>query len=161
MDWEELLSEMQLPLYRFALQLAGEPHGAADLTQEAMCRAWEHRDELRDPKAARPYLFRIAANLARDGYRRLQRKGTVRLPTNLTDTKSRPEEVASARELHSQLTQAMNELPPRQRQVLHLRVVEELAPQQIAEVLELSSQLVRSNLAAARKQLRRAFGDGN
>ena len=43
--------------------------------------------------------------------------------------------------------------------VIASRLVEELAPQQIADVLGLSSQLVRSNLAVARKQLRRALSD--
>ena len=115
MDWEELLKEMQLPLYRFALQLVREPHGAADLAQETMCRAWENRDKLRDAKAARPYLFRIVANLARDGYRRQQSNGTVRLLTDLPDTQLQPEELASARELHDQVMKAMDDLPPRQR----------------------------------------------
>jgi RNA polymerase sigma-70 factor (ECF subfamily) len=159
MDWEEILDEMQLPLYRFALQLVGEPHGAADLAQDTMCRAWENRNKLRNPSAVRPWLFRIAVNLAHDGYRRWQRNSTERLVTDLADTKSVPEEIASTTELHDQVMKAINTLPPRQRQVLHLRVVEELAPQQIADVLSLSSQLVRSNLAAARKQLRQLFSD--
>ena len=55
------------------------------------------------------------------------------------------------------LWQRMGTLPERQQQVLHLRVVEQMEIQEIAEVVGISSQNVRSNLAAARKTLRASF----
>src|SRR5687767_14908852 len=57
-------------VYRFALRLSRDPHAAADLTQDTFLRAWRHRGRLRDPRAVRGWLFRIAANLWRDRLRR-------------------------------------------------------------------------------------------
>ena len=57
-------------VYRFALRLCNDPDAAADLTQETFLRAWRRRDRLRDERAARVWLFRIAANLWRDQLRR-------------------------------------------------------------------------------------------
>ena len=55
------------------------------------------------------------------------------------------------------LWQRMEMLPERQQQVLHLRVIEQMEIKDIAEVVGISSQNVRSNLAAARKTLRASF----
>lgn len=159
MNVEQALIDMHLPLYRFSMQLVRDPHQAADLAQEAMCRAWEHRQKLRNPAAAKSWVFRIAANLARDGFRRLQGTHSVNLDGDVIDWRALPDEIAATSELERQLLEAVDELPPRQRQVLHLRVVEQVSPHEIAEILDISSQLVRSNLAAARKHLRGRFSD--
>ena len=63
------------------------------------------------------------------------------------------------RELGEQIWDAVGHLPARQQQVFHLRIVEMLSFDEIAEALDLSNQAVRSNLAAARKNLRRHLGD--
>lgn len=159
MNVEQALINMHVPLYRFSMQLVRDPHHAADLAQEAMCRAWENRQKLRNPAAAKSWVFRIAANLAKDGFRRLQRTETVRLETDVIDWRALPDEIAASTEIERQLLEAIDELPPRQRQVLHLRVVEQVTPLEIADILDISSQLVRSNLAAARKHLRERFSD--
>ena len=50
---------------------------------------------------------------------------------------------------------AMDELPPRQRQVLYLVTCEELAHGEVAMILEISEAAVKSNLSVARKEMRR------
>lgn len=151
---ELALTELQKPLFRFALQLAGDPHQAADLTQESLCKAWEHRDKLRESTSLKPWLFRIAVNLARDGFRHRSLHETESSVETIQARGASVEEMTAAGELKIQIKEAFEMLPPRQRQVLHLRVVEELSPAAIAEVLGLAPQLVRSNLAAARKRMR-------
>src|SRR5712692_4928022 len=67
---KNLLEEYVPRVYRFALRLTNDPHAAEDLTQETLLRAWRRRGLLRDPRAARVWLFRITANLWRDQLRR-------------------------------------------------------------------------------------------
>ncbi|HEX3602307.1 MAG TPA: sigma factor [Lacipirellulaceae bacterium] len=50
-------------VYRYALRLAGRPELAEDLTQETMLRGWRDRQRLRESRATRVWLFRIATNL--------------------------------------------------------------------------------------------------
>jgi RNA polymerase sigma-70 factor, ECF subfamily len=50
---------------------------------------------------------------------------------------------------------AMDELPPRQRQVLYLVTCEELSHAEVAEVLDIPLGAVKSNLSLARKGMRR------
>jgi RNA polymerase sigma factor (sigma-70 family) len=50
---------------------------------------------------------------------------------------------------------AMDELPPRQRQVLYLITCEEMSHTETASVLEISEAAVKANLSLARKEMRR------
>jgi RNA polymerase sigma factor (sigma-70 family) len=54
---------------------------------------------------------------------------------------------------------AMDELPPRQRQVLYLVTCEQLDHDEIAAVLEITVAAVKSNLSIARKEMRRRLKD--
>ena len=55
--------------------------------------------------------------------------------------------------------QAMEELPERQRQVLHLSACEGLSAAEIAQVLAISTDAVKANLCLARKKLRQELKD--
>ena len=53
----------------------------------------------------------------------------------------------------------MDELPPRQRQVLYLATCEQMTNSEVANVLELSEAAVKANLSLARKEMRRRLKD--
>jgi RNA polymerase sigma-70 factor (ECF subfamily) len=68
----ELYARHAKPLMRLAVHLmGGDWHHAEDLAQEAMLRAWRHRDAIR-PGQERAWLTATARHLAIDGYRREQ-----------------------------------------------------------------------------------------
>lgn len=54
----------------------------------------------------------------------------------------------------SAVLEAVNRLPSRQRQVMHLTTVEELTQAEVAEVLGISIEAVKASLSVARKTLR-------
>src|SRR3954468_21153991 len=54
-----LLEMLRPDLVRFACWLARDRQVAEDVVQETLIRAWKSRDELKDPGAARPWLFTI------------------------------------------------------------------------------------------------------
>jgi RNA polymerase sigma-70 factor (ECF subfamily) len=58
-------------LMRLAVRLTGDWQHAEDLAQEAMLRAWQHRDAI-GPGQERAWLAVTARHLAIDGYRREQ-----------------------------------------------------------------------------------------
>ena len=147
-------------MYRFALRLAGDHHAAQDIAQETMLRAWRRRKRLRDRRAAKPWLLTIAANIWRD---RLRRK-RVRSPEAMDDAPAPPAppargspvgEAMTYREAVELVRRRMARLPARQRQVLYLRAFEELSIEEIAGVLSINANAVKSSLALARGTLRR------
>jgi RNA polymerase sigma-70 factor (ECF subfamily) len=152
----DLLEQYVPRVFRFALRLTNDHHAAEDLTQESMLRAWKHHDRLRDPRRSLAWLFQIAANVWRDQRRR--RRHLVSQASSLegdleANTVAADSLVADQDDLRRAL-QAMQSLPARQRQVLHLHACEGLTRDEIAEVLAISPAAVKASLSLARKRMR-------
>ena len=103
-----------------------------------MLRGWRSRGKLREPAAARVWLLRIATNLHRDHCRggaddrsRSWRSRSTRRPP----VSGRLEQ----RECVERALAALDELPPRQRQAMHLVTIEQLSHAEAADVLEISA----------------------
>jgi RNA polymerase sigma-70 factor, ECF subfamily len=153
---DEFLHEWTPRLYRFALRLTGDSHTAEDITQETMLRAWQKRDALRDSEAGRVWLFRIAVNLWRDLLRR-RRSPVARagpFPESAGhDCQSAEQMLAGHEELQLAL-QAMDRLPPRQREVLYMSACEGMKLTEIAAILGTSTEAIKASLSLARKKMR-------
>jgi RNA polymerase sigma factor (sigma-70 family) len=121
-----------------------------DVMQEAFLRVLRahERGELQSPKA---FLFATARNLALDQLRRHHVSRTDSLVeadcSNVLDEhESIPESVARSQEL-ALLTEAIQSLPDRCRQVMTLRMVYGLSQRVIGEKLGISDRTVAAQLA--------------
>ena len=155
--WEHL--ETLIPgLYRFALRLSGQRERAEDLTQEALLKAWRKRGQLRDGPSARVWLIRILVNLWRDQVRQSNHRPVLESTAeSVVDPAPEPSQTLEDREELHEVLKVLEQLPPRQREVLHLSAVEEFRVAEIAEVLGISPNAVKVNLCEARKKMRDAF----
>jgi RNA polymerase sigma-70 factor (ECF subfamily) len=145
-------------VYRYALRLAGRTDMAEDLTQETMLRAVANWRSLRDERAARVWLLRIATNLWTDHLRR----STFRPRVLVDEPACQRPTVAAVAEGHENLARAlaaMDKLAPRQRQVLYLITCEQLTQNDVAEVLAIEKTAVKANLSLARREMRRRLKD--
>ncbi|MFO0788882.1 MAG: RNA polymerase sigma factor [Pirellulales bacterium] len=145
-------------VYRYALRLTRDRDRADDLAQETVLRAWRDRDRLREPRAARVWLLRIATNLWNDELRRAK----FRMETLFEEPpcgRAIAPAASDERESVRVALAAMDELPARQRQVLYLATCEEMTTSEVAEVLEISEPAVKANLSLARKAMRRRLKD--
>ena len=156
-----LLEQYLSHVYRFALRLTGNPDMAEDLTQDTFLRAWRNRRGLRDHRAVRVWLFRIAANRWRDKVlRRCRRPDHVEFSDDdCHGSRALPDREAGDREDVRRAMEALDSLPPRQREVLYLHAVEGLSLAEIAEVLDIKPDAVKANLSLARKRMRRQLKD--
>jgi RNA polymerase sigma-70 factor, ECF subfamily len=131
------------PLWAYIARLSGRPDVANDLVQETFCRFLTAQLRNMEPAQARPYLFRIATNLLNDRWR----KGE--------DTKwSEPEEAGFERDLDAQIDvrYLMQQLKPRERQLLWLAYVEGMTHGEIAKSTGLHSMSIRILLFRARQR---------
>jgi RNA polymerase sigma-70 factor (ECF subfamily) len=154
----EAIEEHVGSVYRYALRLTRQPDLAEDLTQETFLRGWRSRQRLRDQRAVRVWLFRIATNLWTDQIRR----GRFRPETLETEPicpRPLPAAASDERENVRMALAAMDELPPRQRQVLYLVTCENMAHADVATILEITDAAVKANLSLARKELRLRLKD--
>jgi len=146
-------------VYRIAYSILRNHHDAEDATQETFVRVMRYRRKLegvRDPKS---WLARIAWRVAVErGKKRPEisltdsetTEATVQLRSQLTSA----EETLLGREMGMLLESLISALPESLRNALRLSTVEELAPIEIAEILEMSESSVRSRLFRARQILR-------
>jgi RNA polymerase sigma-70 factor (ECF subfamily) len=145
-------------VYRYALRLTRNTQHAEDLTQETLLRGWKHRGKLREAAAARVWLLRIATNVHRDGLRGGQPR--VEAPADAADARSVGiEKRTEQRECVERALTALDELPARQRQVMHLVTVEQLSLDDAAAVLEITAAAVKSSLSLARQAMRAKLKD--
>jgi RNA polymerase sigma-70 factor (ECF subfamily) len=123
---------------------------AADALQDALISAWAQVGSFEGRSALSTWLFRIAANAATDEVRRraVRRRGTM-APENragLADV----EGVVVAR---STVDWALAKIPPQYRAAVVLREYYDLSYQQIAEVLEIPIDTVKSRIWRGRQAL--------
>jgi RNA polymerase sigma-70 factor (ECF subfamily) len=145
-------------VWRYAMRLARRADLAEDLTQEALLRAWRGRHQLRDPQLVRVWLLRIATNVWTDHLRQSRFR-----PHALAAEPACPRPPAAVRsEREEQVDRAlaaMDELPPRQRQVIYLATCEGLSHAEVAEVLGIDTAAVKASLSLARREMRRRLKD--
>ena len=145
-------------VYRYALRLTGRTELAEDLTQETFLRGWRGRRKLRDSRAARVWLLRIATNLWTDHLRR-GRFQPAAFDEEPPCPPPSPAAINDDRENVRLALAAMDELPPRQRQVLYLATCENMTNPEVATILEINEAAVKANLSLARKEMRRRLKD--
>lgn len=130
---------------------------AEDVTAEVFKVAFQQRDRY-DPSfpSARPWLFGIAARLAKQQHREEARTDEVvsRLGAEPTHTADMGPERLTELAPSSPVAQAVLELPPRDRDPLLLHAWDDLSYEEVAHVLDVPLGTVRSRIHRARRQLR-------
>ena len=150
-----LVASFSGELYRVALSLLRPPAEAEDVVQETFVRVLEGRARLAEVRELKPWLVRIAWNLALDRKRRTAPVQMDEVVSASLISRERPadEAVAEARQLARALA-AVDRLPRAERDVLLLSAMEELSTAEVAAVLKRSESSVRSLMFRARAHLR-------
>jgi RNA polymerase sigma-70 factor (ECF subfamily) len=133
-----------------------------DVTQEAFIKAYRALPKFRGDSAFYTWLYRIAANAAKNHLVALSRRPTTDLalddsesyevPGRLKDNES-PDEVIMGQQLEAVISQAIDALPLELKAALTLREFEGLSYDEIAEVLECPIGTVRSRIFRAREAI--------
>ncbi|SIO49552.1 RNA polymerase sigma factor [Chitinophaga niabensis] len=147
-------------LYRYALAMLGNEDVAQDAVQEVFIRIWYKKETIGLLQNVRAFFFtalrRQALNQLR-GLRSLQI-----LPPSEPDIAFSPEDILIEQEheaeRQSKISQYLNQLPPRQKEVIYLRFYEELPYTEIAEIMKVNYQSVINLAHKALTQLRGMMG---
>ncbi len=147
-------------LRRFVARSA-PPADVDDLCQEAFLRAHRAYGRLDGQAGAQPraWLYRIAANVCADHFRRMKRRPAVEL-TEAPSPAPGPDEAAVANETAARVRTLVAALPRRQRQALVLRRLRGLDYAAIAREMGGNEAGARANVYQAIRRLRRALDEG-
>jgi len=171
--FETLLGRYRAPIYNFILRSVRDRERAADLTQETFLKVVQRADSFRGGSKLSTWIYAIARNLCIDHSRRMvfRRHKSLDAPIKKSEEKSSPmvdrvpspgpvtDRDAIAKELQIHIAQAVEELPDEQREVFVLRQVQGLPFKDIAEVVGVSENTVKSRMRYALERLQGALSE--
>lgn len=153
-DWfEPLVRQSEAAAYKLAMMLTRNPGLAEEIVQEAFVRAWVAQRTPQTYDEFRPWLYRIIVNLIHDHHRREAIERRYVAEPAVADPVSQSERRLDI----SAVSEAMNRLSQREREVVYLRFFENASHRQVARMVGMNEVGVRVLLHRALKRIRQAI----
>lgn len=158
----QLFSQWYPRVYNMAYRYFHDEDLAADVSQQTFVAIQKSLPQLRDPQAFKAWLFRTAVNCCHSlSRRRLRQKASLEV-ISMQPGRSQP--ITPYQELdrkeRSQIVlAALQEIPDEQREVIVMKEYEGLKFREIAEILQLSENTVKSRLYYGLKAMRKLLED--
>lgn len=137
-------------MYRFAKRFVLN-HEAEDIVQELMMKLWRKKEQLSQIKNLKIYVLKCVKN---ECLNRLKHRETTTLKMKNWQATADTIQKEDFNNLKEQIVAFINQLPEKQKLVMHLKDVEECEISEIAEILNMEENAVRVNLMRARKKVK-------
>ena len=157
-------------VFHYSWLMCGQREDAEEVAQETLLRVFESFNQLREPERVKSWVFRIARNACL-----MKRRKSVYAPAQelsldalmpaihddgdgfrieIADWKNLPDDQLLRAELKRELDRAIAALPDTYRSVVLLRDVEELSTEETAQILDLTTDVVKTRLHRGRLAIR-------
>jgi RNA polymerase sigma-70 factor, ECF subfamily len=163
---EALLSRHQRSVYRFGLKMCRDEEDAKDVLQETLLAVARNVKDFRGASSVSTWLYTIARSFCIKRRRRskfapeqeesLDAREPGEAARQVVDPARAPDDALAGRQIEAALEQAIGSLDPMYREVLVLRDIEGLTAPEVAEVMGLTVEAVKSRLHRARVAVREA-----
>ncbi len=156
-DFTELYRSHLRDVYSYAYYRIGNHHDAEDLTEQTFLQAYRHFERAQresDGRPLRPWLIRIAHNLAANYYRDRSRRPQTPLDdaATLSDLR-RTDELVEEREELGRVLEGVADLPDDRREALIMRFALDMDNREIARALGRSEGATKVLIHRAIRQL--------
>ncbi|MFL6237669.1 MAG: RNA polymerase sigma factor [Thermoanaerobaculia bacterium] len=175
-DFQDLFKCYFQPIFRFFLNRRIPYEDCRDLTQETFLRVYKSFERFRGDSSIQTWVFQIATNLwcnyLRDGKtgkrqgKEVSLEGAIEreisvssdLLPSLGSERSGPLASILEKEEAELLRQALQGLPPQMRRCVLLRIDQDLKYREIAQLMQISVDTVKSQISQAKERLKRELG---
>ena len=154
---EAMVREHARLVYRVAYSVLRNHHDAEDVTQETFARVLRYGKKIGEVRDQKTWLARIAWRVAVDRRKKMPEislDDATNTVSELRTSIASAEEVVLGSEMSRLLEALITALPEQLRDPLTLSTVQEMSPNDIAEILRIKPSAVRSRLFRAREILR-------
>lgn len=170
----ELVGRYQRPLYNFILRSVRRQERADELLQDVFMKVVQRSQDFKGNSKFSTWLYTIARNLCIDHSRKMVFRRHVSLdapgrsatseegPTLLERTAAEgagPDRAMLQADLRTKIVDAVEELPEEQKDVFLMRQVQGLAFKDIADIVGVPENTVKSRMRYALERLQRALAD--
>lgn len=154
-------------IYNLAFKYFSGHDLAMEATQRTFIAVHKNLPRLRDAERFKPWIYRIAVNVCHDEERKLS-KQTISIDVvsekekdTISLTTYGPEQSLQLKELSKLLLEALKEINEEQRMVVIMKEYEGMKFREIAEVLEISENTVKSRMYYGLTALRKILKNKN
>ncbi len=166
-----LMNRHERRVFNFLLRMLGDRDRANELLQETFLRVVKQRARYSPTAKFTTWIFRIARNLGIDELRKRKNRNHRRLDHSANPSDGRPLvdtipgdsadgfRRAEGNQITRRITEALSHLSEEQREVFVLRQIQQLSFREIADVVQISENTVKSRMRYALEQLRMHLAD--
>ena len=163
--FHEIVERYKKKVYYIAHDICGDHHEAEDISQEVFIKVFKSINKFRSDARFSTWLYQIAVNTSIDAFRKHKKKqvfmentqmdslspGSMVTGTAVTD----PENQSAQDMLQYHVRQALPGLSKKERTVFAMRYFNDFKPLEIAEIMNLSINTIKTLLLRAKKKLRK------
>jgi RNA polymerase sigma-70 factor (ECF subfamily) len=157
--FRQLVEEHRRYVFSLAFRVLRDDADAQDVVQETFIRVWKNLHTFDMRAKFTTWLYTITVNLAHDLLKSNTRKRRRFLTIESAESQSSagtPEEEMNIinRDLAAKIRELAGSLPPKQQLVFVLRDLQDLTVDEVAQILSMSTNAVKTNLCYARRFIR-------
>lgn len=152
--FEALFRRFERPLLAYFLRVTGEAGAAEELVCETMVRVWRGAAGFRGESRASTWIFGIAHRCAAEAMRQRRAPSLSLEDARSLSTDPELEEAAERADLAGRVRAAVGALAPEHREVLQLVLERGFSYREVAEILGVPVNTVKTRMFYARQKLR-------
>lgn len=157
--FEQLYHNYKVRIYANLFKMVKSDETAEELLQELFVKLWVGKENLDSERSFKSYLFKIAENLVYDFFRKaaMNKKIENYLVSVSKPTDSPIEQHIYYKESNYALAKAIEQLPPRRKQIYILCKIEGKSYQEVSHLLGVSISTVNEHIVKASRVVRKFF----
>ena len=151
-EFEHIAAQLRHRVLKVGLDFFSSHEDAEDAAQETMVQLWCYLKHIDTAQNVEALAVRVAKNCCVSMYRKQHRE---RLTTDLSrdGTNISPHELMEAKDVQRMLSEALDLLKPRERQLFEMRQIDGLSTDEITNQTGIPKPSVKAMVSAARKKV--------
>ncbi len=159
--FDALIGQHKARVHTIVCNMVGDPEWAKDVTTEVLIQVYTSLGKFRGDSTFRTWLYRVTLNVCLMELRRRRRQRPVEVPvTEDMSVEDMPFERLAAKVLVSKVRETLALLPEKQRAAVVLFFFEELSYREIAAILRIPLNTVKSRVFQGVRSLRHRLREG-
>ncbi len=150
----QLVNPFKDKIFRIAKRLLVSGEEAEDATQEVLVKLWNKNESLNGYKSIEAFAMTMTKNYCLDQLKSKRASNMIIVQNNYTDREAGLQERLEDKDTWNWVEKIINNLPEQQKLIVQMRDIEEMEFEEIAKVLEMNEQAIRTALSRARKTIR-------
>ena len=150
----QLVNPFKDKIFRIAKRLLVSGEEAEDATQEVLVKLWNKNESLNGYKSIEAFAITMTKNYCLDQLKSKRASNMIIVQNNYTDREAGLQERLEDKDTWNWVEKIINNLPEQQKLIVQMRDIEEMEFEEIAKVLEMNEQAIRTALSRARKTIR-------